>query len=413
MQGSRRQVISWAVPLLVPGFGVTTQTPTSDLQTRIARLIESYSSQGDHLTGSEVDHASARWLADEIEALGVRVTLPAFTFSRVVVDQAELQWNGQRIQGLPLFDGGTTGPAGVTGRIGGINTDAEIGVVIASPFPTHPGLAPLRQARQAARHRAIIVVTDLSLPPGGIAPINADEFHKPFGPPVLQVPNQHWPVLQQAMATGARLTMTIATHRAETTAVNVQAEIPGRDSARPPMIVMTPRSGWGPCAAERGGGLAAFMEILRRFRAEAPLRRVIFTANSGHELGHLGLKRFLSEHGALVNGAHVWMHLGANFAAAKGREVWLQFSSEDWRRRVLAFTQRENLVADRDVPVGTPPLGEAKDIAAGKGAYVSILGANGLFHHPADRWPEAVDVATTARWVSAFAGLAQEAANQP
>jgi hypothetical protein len=55
--------------------------------------------------------------------------------------------------------------------------------------------------------------------------------------------------------------------------------------------------------------------------------------------------------------------------------------------------------------VGEMPYGEARDIHAGRGAYVSILGSNGLFHHPEDRWPDSVDLPRTLAVAQAFRQL--------
>ena len=52
--------------------------------------------------------------------------------------------------------------------------------------------------------------------------------------------------------------------------------------------------------------------------------------------------------------------------------------------------------------VGTRPNGEAQNIHDGGGRYISVLGSNGLFHHPHDRWPAAVDVDRIARFADAF-----------
>ena len=56
---------------------------------------------------------------------------------------------------------------------------------------------------------------------------------------------------------------------------------------------MTPRSSWWQSTAERGGGLVCWLESLRALVASSPVCDVIFTANSGHELGHLGLDDFM------------------------------------------------------------------------------------------------------------------------
>ena len=79
------------------------------------------------------------------------------------------------------------------------------------------------------------------------------------------------------------------------TARNVEAKIEGSNSELAPIVVMTPRSGWWLNASERGGGIACFLEIMRAVKSSAPKRDVIFTANTGHELGHTGLDLFLAE----------------------------------------------------------------------------------------------------------------------
>ena len=53
------------------------------------------------------------------------------------------------------------------------------------------------------------------------------------------------------------------------------------------------------------------------------------------------------------------------------------------------------------------PGGEARAIHDGGGRYISLLGANGLFHHPHDRWPGAVDVDRVARFAEAFVQIAR------
>ena len=46
------------------------------------------------------------------------------------------------------------------------------------------------------------------------------------------------------------------------------------------------------------------------------------------------------------------------------------------------------------------------NIHDGGGRYISLLGPNGLFHHPHDRGPVAVDVDRTVRYADAFAEIA-------
>jgi hypothetical protein len=55
---------------------------------------------------------------------------------------------------------------------------------------------------------------------------------------------------------------------------------------------------------------------------------------------------------------------------------------------------------------GSAPYGEAGNVHRGGGRYISLLGRNALFHDPADRWPEVVDIAAIARYASAFSQVA-------
>lgn len=64
------------------------------------------------------------------------------------------------------------------------------------------------------------------------------------------------------------------------------------------------------------------------------------------------------------------------------------------------------VVRDR-APRGVIPFGEAGNIHRLGGRYLSILcPGSPLFHHPEDRWPDAVDVAEVARYATASADLA-------
>ncbi len=63
---------------------------------------------------------------------------------------------------------------------------------------------------------------------------------------------------------------------------------------------------------------------------------------------------------------------------------------------------------DREILPGDRPAGEARNIFDGGGRYFSLLGGNGLFHHPDDRWPDAVDVAAVAAFARAFTDIAVE-----
>jgi hypothetical protein len=172
---------------------------------------------------------------------------------------------------------------------------------------------------------------------------------------------------------------------------------------------MTPRSAWWQSTAERGGGLVCWLESLRALIAARPARDVIFTANSGHELNHLGLDEFVARRPGWdrASGAATgidWVHYGANLGAFGG---WLSLvSNADALRRLgLAELTRAGQPPDDIPPPTLVPSGETRDIHKAGGRYLTLVGTNPLFHLPQDRWPHAVDVPAVARIAAASAAI--------
>jgi len=383
----------------------STQARGGTMQSRIAEIIAEYAGQGIHRTGTEVDNESASWLMQRIDALGVTPTATSFDFRRLQPITTHVSLPGFTLTGVPLYDCHYTDEHGITGSIGELGSDADIGVSMSLPFASSPNGRLIHAARKEGQHKAIVIVTDSRLPEDGVALLNAEDFTAPFGPPVLQVANKHWAELQSAMTSRAEARLVLHCEYVDATAKNVEAKLAGSNPDLAPVVVMTPRSGWWANASERGGGIACFLEIMRAVTAAAPMRDIIFTANTGHELGHTGLDLFLHENPDLIQDAHIWMHLGANFAAKVGSQVRLQYSDDRAVNSLAPWLEKNGLKPADVTPIGERPLGEARNIYDGQGRYVSILGGNGLFHHPADQWPEAVDLELTTRWIKTFVQL--------
>ncbi|MBT3623787.1 MAG: hypothetical protein HN526_06805, partial [Gammaproteobacteria bacterium] len=253
----------------------------SSMQSRIAEIISEYAGQGIHRTGTDVDNQSADWLMRRIEALGVSATETGFEFQRLQPIRTELSLATTTILGVPLYDSLYTDENGITGSIGELGSDADIGVAMSLPFANSTNGRLIHAARKQGKHKAIVIVTDSQLPGDGVALLNAEDFSSPFGPPVLQVANKHWPGLQSAMKSGMLARLVVHCEYVRATARNVEARVEGSNPDLAPIVVMTPRSGWWANASERGGGIACFLEIMKAVKAMAPERDVIFTANTG------------------------------------------------------------------------------------------------------------------------------------
>ena len=381
---------------------------------QIASDIRGWDAIRDHRTGTAGDAATAEWLASLVGAARAEPHIDAFPFARRVPHECSVAVEGpagRTAPGLPLFDGGLTDAAGLTGPLTGL-TDGSGGIAVV-PYESIGGAATeaLLRARKSDRHAAIVAVAEGRQVEPGLAPINADDFGAPFGPPVLQVASEHATWLAAATARGASARLTAHMSIEQTVASNVQTRIGGAQPALAPLVIMTPISAWWTCTAERAGGVAVWLACLRRFAAERPDRDVIFAANTGHELGHVGLDRYLRANPDLGPGAHAWIHLGANFAARDGA-VRCQASDEALLRLGTTELTRAGVAPESVAPVGRRPGGEARNIHDAGGRYFSLVGGNRWFHHPDDRWPHTIDLDKTERVTRAVLAVAAELAGE-
>jgi hypothetical protein len=398
---------------------------------RIRRIIHEYEEQGFHRTGTSVDRASANWLCNVVRQAGLIPELESFSLERVDPLSAALIVRDRRIEGVPLFDASFTDERGVSGRLGLLEADTEIGLT--ESIPNAAGAGPVGDARRKNRHKAIICTTRGGRP--GLCPSNADSFLHPFGPPVLQVASEHARWLQEQAQGGSNVQVLAHVRRTPAEAFNVTASVTGADSALLPLVIMTPRSGWYSCASERGGGLACWLELMRVLREVKPARDVVFVASSGHELGHLGINAFVDRRSGIVSKSIGWMHFGANIGAvasannqvrpvddlsglppsasltqAQGNAV--QASDDELERTLAQAMTSTGLTIDVRMPRGRVPGGEAEVVHRGGGRYVSVIGSSALFHNPADRGAEVIDAGAIDAFVEAFTVVAKTLAGR-
>jgi hypothetical protein len=380
------------------------------LEQRLAAIVEAYDSQGSHRTGSAVDHESAQWLVECARRLGVEATLEPFALNRIDPQPSYLHIGDRCIGGLPLFDTAFTGPDGVRGRLGTLGSDAEIAVIESEPFTLMEPQKEQRDAVAMARrsgHKVVVVVTRGTFP--GLFLLNALSFKTPSGPPMLQVSSVEAAWLKQQAAVQARATVVATALQSATQACNVVATITGSNPRLAPLVVMTPRSGWWPCAAERGGGLACWLEAMRVIAGARPERDCLFVACSGHELGFLGIDAYLDRRPGLVTGAHRWIHFGANIGSPRQANL-IHASDELAERWAVGVLETESVTVGATAERGSAPRGEAGTLHRGGGRYVAIVCGTDVFHHAADRWPDAVDMALLGRYARAFANGALQLA---
>jgi hypothetical protein len=365
--------------------------------------LAAWDSQGCHRTATAGDEAGADWLIRAAEALGARVTEERFALDRIDQIEGSVSFDGTTIKGVALFDapdGTAVGNAGPIGKAG-----ATIGFGEVDPRAVYS--ATFRAMRETAPHAALVLATVAEAP--GLALLNAESFPAPYGSPVLQVASEHAEVLAAAAQRGASLRVTIRTVRRRVEARNVVATVRGGDPNAAPLVVMTPRSSWWTSTSERGGGLVCWLSCLKTLLAAPPVGDVVFTANSGHELGHIGFDAFISLRPGWEQRA-TWLHWGANIGALGGR-LMVMSGHDDLRQAMageLAAAGQDHSVA----PATMVPSGETRDLHRAGARYITLVGSNRLFHLKQDRLPHAVDAASVGRAAMAAARIASALSRQ-
>lgn len=372
-----------------------------------ASFFQRYDAIGAKRAGTSGDLTAARWLADEIARIpGLAVSLDSVRFGRFVPGVSRLLANeGPPIEGVPLFDGGLTGPDGVKGSIGPLGSAAPIGFAVMEPsMASLPGNAFARE-RAASRHQAIVIA--LTTRDGGIAPLNAHDLDHPFGPPVLQVAGRDAGRLLALCDHSAPVQVVVEGGSEPAVSYNVCAEWPG---VEPALLLLTPRTSWWTSTAERVGGIWAWHEALRALAVlPARSRRVVGLATCGHELGHIGAHHAFAQAPGLAVDSAIVIHLGANLGTATEPALTVRSNVEGMAIRVAGLLEAAGYPPSAITAVtGGKAGGEAHEIEQRGGRYVSLIGSNPWFHAPEDRWPMSLDRDRTVAIGSAVAALAVE-----
>jgi hypothetical protein len=389
------------------------QTAPEGLEQRVAAVIQAYDAQGNHRTGTEVDKASAEWLAKQVRNLGIEPSLEPFTLSRVDPQLCYLRIGDRRIDGLPLFDAGFTAVEGMRGRVGALGSDAEIGLAETTPFRlTEPiDIEERNQVDEArhSRHKAVVLLTRGTRP--GLFLINAGAFAKPFGPPMLQVTSVESEWLKEQAQRHAQATVVVHAKQTVAQAFNITAKIAGSNPTLAPIVLMAPRSGWWQCASEQGSRLACWLEAMRVLAAGKPARDCFFVALSGHELGYLGIDPYLNTRADLIKRARAWIFFGSSIGEPRQPNL-IHASDDALEQWIVAAMNKEGLIVNGKARHDSKARGETGAIQQGGGRFVTIACGSDVFHNVADRWSEAVDVAILARYARAFANGVLELAQR-
>ena len=361
------------------------------------RRIRAYEEMGIHRTGREADDTTTWWMMEELRQVGVDADWQTWRFPRVEIHEASIRFGGWDIPAVPTYDCAFTDHRGVTGVL---RRDNGPGIVVwefghDDQERMAAGIYSAFELARADGAAGIILV--MGDPDGEIVLRNAERPLEPIELPVLQVaPDHAGPILD---AVGSEITMIVDGGRVDAPAHNVTAAIPGTDPEAAPVVMMTPKSGWYTCAAERGGGIAIWMEVAGRIAAKPGRRPLNLVASSGHELHHLGLDHYIRELGDDAHNVHAWMHLGASIGSRNGQA---RFAASDDELFDIASRSLNELGIEREAfPVGNAGFGEARNIGEINGRFVSFLGGHPYFHSPQDTYDRCIDPESLAKHTDA------------
>jgi hypothetical protein len=387
------------------------QVSSGALEQRVASVLQAFDAQGNHRTATAVDTTSAEWLVDQVRQLGLEASLEPFVVSRVDPQLAYLRIGNRRIDGVPMFDGTFTTAGGVSGRLGLLNSDADIGLAETSPVNVaQTAQADIIPAARRSRHKAVILVTGATRP--GLFLSNAPAFLNPAGPPMLQVSNVEGAWLKLRALERAEVTVVAAVERIRAQALNVTTKISGRDHSLAPLVFMAPRSGWWQCVSEQGSRLVCWLEIMRLLAATKPARDCHFVAMSGHELGfEIGMNSYLERRQELIKRAEAWIFLGSDLGAP-GQPNLIHTSDDALEHWLVTALAKQGLPVDAREQHSFKARGETAAIQRGGGRFVTLACASSVYHNVGDRWPEAVDVSLLARYAKALSEGAHELAER-
>ena len=312
---------------------------------RTVAWLTAWDSQASHRTGASGDEAGAVWLAREAASFGIDVATEPFELNRLDPLTCYLELDGERISAVPAFDAPPTGADGVTGTLSLNDHDNAILVAELSPRSVYTG--EYEGLRRNAAHRALVIVCSGARP--GMGLLNAEGFRHPYGAPTIHVSSEASATVLASAARAAPARVVAESQYVRVAARNVVITLRGYRRFSPPVVVMTPRSSWWQSTAERGGGVVCWLETLRALIAAPPACDVIFTANSGHELGHLGLDDFMRRRPGwerpISEGGAIWIHFRANIIAAGG-ELSLRSASDELRQLAEAELVRADQAPD-------------------------------------------------------------------
>ncbi len=399
---------------------------------RAAELIEAdllrYARFGNKRAGGPGDTACGDWLAGELEKAGYAVQRQSFATPYFEVRRADLAMGGDSVPVYPQPIVTPTGADGVSGPLVRVDSagrfagslDGAVALVDLAhsrwSSMLSPGARNPVETAFAAGAKAVVAITNG--PTGKVIALNADGRGPMFkGPVALLAPESADRFLEGAISR-RQARLTIDGEGGQRPAFNFVGRI-DRGKGRW-LAISTPRSGWFDCAAERGPGVAVWLNLARWAATALPDHDLAFVCNTGHEYEYLGAAEAMKAIAPPPAATRFWLHLGANVAARDWHETPRQptpLPSVD-SQRFLSVSPTLLPVARKvfagqlgyEQPVSSDVLTAGELVEVIKAGYAPAAGVFGIhrYHHVAEDDERCLNPAATVLAADAFRRLVLE-----
>jgi hypothetical protein len=291
------------------------------------RDVVTYSQFGEHRTATDGENKTTDWIVERLEAAGLQTSFQSFPVETHFVGETSLIMDGQQVDCFPLWPPCWTGPRPVRAPLAplGATADQQQGrIALLKPSPSFGALPFLSSEDDATLFRtaveagALAVIVISSGPSGEIHAFNTPTGTDVCPVPSIQVPARYEPALVTAVEHGTEVSL-LSNGRTEPQAEarNVFGRLYQGKSL---IVISTPKSGWFTCAGERGPGVALFLALARWVSQRKSHISYLFDGNTCHEIGGLGVRRFVEELAPSPDQVLAWIHLGANIATWEWEE---------------------------------------------------------------------------------------------
>jgi hypothetical protein len=398
---SRRTLLGAGALVSLAGASQAATPPsTGTIEADLAKYV----GFGEKRAGGVGDTACGDWLAGELAKAGYAIERQSFQVPFFEAKRAELAVGGAGVPVLPQPIVIPTGPDGVAGPL--VRVDAAgrfagsldgaialvdlpharwssmIGAVTRKPI----------EAAFAAGAKAVVAITNG--PTGKVIALNADGRKPMFAGPVALLAPENAGAFLAAAFQRQEARLTVDGQGGRRPAFNFVGRL-DRGKGRW-LAISTPRSGWFTCAAERGPGVAAWLDLARWAPHALPDHDLAFVCNTGHEYEYLGAAEAMKQIAPPPAATRFWLHLGANVAARDWRELpgrATPLPNVD-SQRVLSITPQWLPLAGKifagqlgyEEPVSSAVLaaGELEEVI--KAGYAPAAGVFGIhrYHHVAE-----------------------------